>query len=147
MAMSKLHLILLGLHVFAQLFWVGSLVSITRIMGAAQGEAEAVRARLASTARHVYRTVSSPWMGVALLTGLAMIAHNTLYFRMPWFHGKLTAAIVMLALHFVIGARVRGAEAQGLNDDAARSMRGLQLGVLLAALGAVLTVVVQKNWH
>lgn len=147
-AMGKLHLVLLALHVFSLLFWVGSLVSITRVMASAEGEPEAVRARLAATARKIYRTVSSPWMGVATLAGLGMVAvMNGVYFRYGWFHGKLTAAIVMLALHFVLGSRVRAAEAGGLTDDAARSARALQLGVLAAAALAVGFVVVLKNWR
>lgn len=144
--MEKLRIILLALHVFSLLFWVGSLVSITRVMSAAEGEADAVRARLASTARKIYRAVASPWMGVATLTGFGMIGvvHGA-YFRFGWFHGKLTAAIVMLALHFVLGSKVRTAEATGLTDDIARGFRSLQLGVLACAAAAVTFVVVLKN--
>jgi putative copper export protein len=43
--MLRLHVLLLALHVFSLLFWVGSLVSITRVMAAAVGESDAVRAR------------------------------------------------------------------------------------------------------
>ncbi len=146
-AMARLHLVLLALHVFSLLFWVGSLVSITRVLAAAVGETDAVRQRLASAARKIYRAVASPWMGIATLTGVGMIVEQRgLYFRFGWFHGKLTVAIVMLALHFVLGSRVRAAEASGLTDDAARSARTLQIGVLLAAALAVVFVVVLKNW-
>lgn len=144
--MEKVRILLLALHVFSLLFWVGSLVSITRVLSAADGESDAVRARLAATARKIYRAVASPWMGVATLTGFGMIGvmHGA-YFRFGWFHGKLTAAIVMLALHFVLGARVRVAETNGLTDDIARGARTLQLGVLACAALAVGFVVVLKN--
>ena len=59
--MEKAHVALLALHVFSLLFWVGSLVSITRVLSAGDGEPEAVRARLAATARKIYRSVASPW--------------------------------------------------------------------------------------
>jgi uncharacterized membrane protein len=146
--MEKLHLALLALHVFSLLFWVGSLVSITRVMAAADGEPDAVRARLAATARKIYRSVASPWMGIATLTGLGMVAvMRGAYFRYGWFHGKLTVAIVMLALHFVLGSRVRAAESAGLTDEAARGARSLQLGVLASAALAVFFVIVLKNLH
>jgi protoporphyrinogen IX oxidase len=147
-AMQKAHLALLALHVFSLLFWVGSLVSITRVMAAAEGETDAVRARLAATARKIYRAVASPWMGVATLTGFGMIGvmHGA-YFRFGWFHGKFTVALAMLALHFVLGSRVRGAEANGLTDEAAKGARALQLGVLVCAALAVLFVIVLKNLH
>lgn len=146
--MARLHVLLLALHVFSLLFWVGSLVSITRVMAAAVGEPDAVRARLAATARKIYRAVASPWMGIATLTGLGMIGvmHGA-YFHYGWFHGKLTVAIVMLALHFVLGSRVRAAEASGLTDEAANGARAIQLGVLVSAALAVGAVIVLKNWH
>lgn len=144
--MEKAHVALLALHVFSLLFWVGSLVSITRVLSAGDGEPEAVRARLAATARKIYRSVASPWMGVATLAGLGMIAvMRGAYFHFGWFHGKLAVAIVMLALHFVLGSRVRSAESNGLTDDVARGARSLQLGVLAASALAVFFVIVLKN--
>ena len=139
------YVILLALHALSVMFWVGSLVSITRVMSSGLGEPEAVRHRLAAAARKIYRSVSSVWMGTALLSAIGMIAlMKGEHFKHGWFHGKLAAALVMLALHFVLGARVRGAEAQGLNDDTARSMRGLQVGVLVVAALAVAFVIVIK---
>lgn len=146
--MTRVHLVLLAFHVLSLLLWVGSLVSITRVLSAAQGEPEAVvRARLASVARKIYRAVASPWMGIATLTGLAMVGvARGAYFHFGWFHGKLTAALVMLGLHFMLGARVRAAEASGLTDEAAQSARGLQLAVLAVAALTVGFVVVMKSW-
>ena len=69
------------------------------------------------------------------------------YFRYGWFHGKLTVAIVMLALHFVLGSRVRGAEVSGLTDEAANGARAIQLGVLVSAALPVGAVIVLKNWR
>ncbi len=146
--MNAVQLVLLALHVLALMFWVGSLVSITRVLAAGQGDPEGgpVRARLAATARKLYRVVASPWMGVAVLTGLGMIAvaHGE-YFHHGWFHGKLAAAIAMLALHFTLGARVRTAEATGLTDETIRRVRALQLGVLVSAALAVGFIVVWKG--
>lgn len=145
--MQHVYVVLLALHVLADLLWVGSLVSITRVISSAVGEPEPTRARLAATARRIYRTVSSPWMGIALLTGLAMIGvmHGA-QFRFGWFHGKFTAALAMLGLHFALGARVRAAEASGVDEQSAGAMRALQVGVLLAAAAAVTFVIVLKGW-
>lgn len=145
--MQRVYLVLLALHVLADLLWVGSLVSITRVITSAAGEPEAARPRFAAAARRIYRTVSSPWMGIALLTGLVMIGvmHGA-QFRFGWFHGKFTAALAMLALHFVLGARVRAAEASGVDEKSAGAMRSLQVGVLLAAAAAVTFVIVLKGW-
>lgn len=137
--------VLLATHVLSLLLWIGSLVSITRVLTAGAAEEPAVQARFAALARRIYRTVSSPWMGVATLAGFAMIGvrHGEM-FRHGWWHGKFTMALVMLALHFVLGARVRAAEAAGRTDGVAPQMRLLQLGVLVTAALAVLFVMVLK---
>ena len=137
--------ILLATHVLSLLLWIGSLVSITRVVTAGVGEEPAVQARFAALARRIYRTVASPWMGIATLSGFGMVAAaRGMYFRFGWFHGKFTLALVILALHFVLGARVRAAEAAGRTDGVAPQMRALQLAVLVAAALAVGCVIVLK---
>jgi len=85
---------------------------------------------------------------LASLAGFAMIAvAKGAYFHFGWFHGKFTLALVMLALHFVLGARVRAADAAGRTDGVAPQMRVLQLGVLATAALAVICVIVLKSLH
>lgn len=141
----RLYAALLGLHVFSLTLWLGSLVSITRVLSAGAGQPDAVRAQLAHVARRIYRTVASVWMGLAVLAGVGMIgALQGQQFRFGWFHTKLTAALVLLGVHFVLGGRVRKAEAQGLSDEIAGSMRALQLAVLGLSAAAVFCAVVWK---
>ena len=111
--------ILLATHVLSLLLWIGSLVSITRVITAGAGEEPAVQAKLAALARRIYRGVASPWMGIATIAGFAMIAvAKGAYFRFGWFHGKFTVALVMLGLHFVLGARVTGTQIKGAKSKA-----------------------------
>jgi uncharacterized membrane protein len=140
--------LLLAAHVLAVIFWVGSLVSITRLLSLAKTLSGDARAKLTDGARAVYRSVSSSAMGIALLTGLGMMGVITGIFRMGWFHPKLTAALVMLALHFVLGVKVR--KAQGASDDTAyqsavASVGALQWGVVVTAALAVFAVIVLKT--
>ncbi len=140
--------ILLATHVLSLLLWIGSLVSITRVITAGVGEEPAVQAKFAALARRIYRTVASPWMGIATLAGFGMIAATKgMYFHFGWFHGKFTLALVMLALHFVLGARVRAADAAGRTDAVAPQMRLLQVAVLATAGLAVFCVIVLKSLH
>lgn len=144
----NLPITILAVHLLAVILWVGSLVSITRVLSLALDATGEARARLADAARGVYKTVSSVWMGVGLLAGVGLIAVTPGLFRMGWFHGKLTAGIVMLALHFVLGAKVRRAQMEAGDDTAFRaalaSVRGLQVGVLAAAAVAVSCVTILK---
>ncbi|MEZ4392087.1 MAG: CopD family protein [Polyangiales bacterium] len=139
---------LLAVHVLAVILWVGSLVSITRLLGVAKDLQGDARARVTDGARAVYRGVSSPWMGIALLVGLALIALTPGIFRMHWFHPKLTAALVMLALHFTLGVKVRKAQAAAGDDvayaAALSSVRALQAGIFGTAAVAVSAVTILK---
>lgn len=144
----NLPITLLAVHILSVILWVGSLVSITRVLGLALATSGEARAQLTDAARGLYRTLSSPWMGIALLAGLGLIALTPGIFRMGWFHPKLTAALVMLALHFVLGAKVRKAQSVHSDDTAFRaalaSVRGLQVGVLAVAALAVASVTLLK---
>jgi uncharacterized membrane protein len=144
----NLPITLLAVHVLAVILWVGSLVSITRVLALAAEVSGDARAKLTDGARAVYRGVSSPWMGIALLAGVGLIAVTPGIFRMGWFHPKLTAAIAMLALHFFLGVKVRKAQA-AVGDDTAfaaalSSVRGVQLGVFASAALAVSAVTILK---
>ncbi len=144
-AAMQLYPVLLGLHVLSLLLWVGGLVSITQLLAGAGSDNDAVRTALARSARGLYRSMASPWMGFALLTGLGMIgALHGEQFKHGWFHGKFTLALVMLGVHFVIGARVRRVEAQGMSDADVRWARTLQFVVLSVAAGAVFCAIVLK---
>ena len=136
--------VLLALHLLALMFWVGSLVSITRVITSAATEADAVRARLAFSARRIYRSVASPWMGVAVLTGLGLVALHRAVLHQGWFLAKLAGVLVLLVVHFRLGSGVRSAQEQGVSDSLARSTRWLQLGALATAAFTVACAVI---WH
>ncbi len=142
----RLYPALLGLHVLSITLWLGSLVSITRVLSAGNGQADAARVALAQVARRIYRTVASVWMGLAVVSGFAMVAvlHGQ-QFRHGFFHAKLTAAVLLVGAHFVIGSRVRKAESGGLTDEIASSTRGLQLAVLGTAAATIFCAVVWKG--
>ena len=156
---SVVYLVTAALHVLSLLLWIGSLVSITRVLGAADGEADAVRAKLASTARKIYRAVASPWMGIAVLTGIVLMLRypqnwqarsldmsgTRWLFKQGFWHTKLLGVVVMLALHFVLGGRVRRAEREGAPPGQAATMRGVQIGVLVTAAVIVMCIYVWRR--
>lgn len=156
---SLAYLATAALHVLSLLLWIGSLVSITRVLGAADGESDAVRAKLAATARKVYRAVASPWMGIAVLSGVVLMLRypqnwqaRTLdisgarwLFKQGFWHTKLLGVVVMLGLHFILGARVRRAEREGVPPGQAATMRAVQIGVLFTAAVIVTCIYVWRR--
>ena len=145
-AAMSLYPVLLAVHVLSLLLWVGGLVSIARLVAlAAAAESTDARGALGRSARALYRSVASPWMGFALLTGLGMIgALHGEQFKHGWFHGKFTLALVMLALHFVLGARVRRVEAQGATEADGGWARTMSLVVMALAAATVFCAIVLK---
>lgn len=135
------HGLFLVLHVLSNLVWIGSITAVGLLIAKSAAMEGAARAAVAGGARSIYRTLAAPAFGLSFIFGIALIAGNPGYFKQPWFHAKLTAALIVIALHHVIGARAKRAEAGTLSGDGAA--RVLTLVLLVAAAGAVVAVVLK----
>lgn len=100
--------ILVFVHVTANVVWIGSILAVVVVLTGRAGEL-AVRGALA---REVYRKLAAPAFGVSFLAGVIRLALDTGYYfsATKFMHGKLTFALAVIALHHVIGARVKRAE-------------------------------------
>jgi putative membrane protein len=129
--------LLLALHVMANCVWIGAIASVGWLLAAA---AKAGDRSSAVLARGLYRTIATPAFLVSFAAGLLRVLLDPSYYmHLHWFHGKVTFALVVIALHHVIGARAKRA-----SDPAGESMQagksgGILAGALLAF--AFLTVV------
>lgn len=117
-----------ALHVIADLFWVGSILSVALLLAQGPGDAR----QRGEAARLVYRAVATPAFVVAFLAGLVMLGLDpTLYFKATHFmHAKLPLALGFVGLHHALGARARKM-ADGQADSAGPAM---PLGIGAAAL-------------
>jgi putative membrane protein len=88
-------------------------------------------------ARRIHVRLAIPGFLLSFGTGAARIGLAPMaYAHLPWFHVKLTFALVVIVLHHVIGARAKRV-ARG-RVAAAAGVDFLAIGVLLCAAGAVL---------
>jgi protoporphyrinogen IX oxidase len=128
---------LVALHVFANTVWIGAIASVGWLLHSASRAADDARGSANATAAYqLYRTVATPAFVVSFLAGGARLASDAgAYMSLHWFHGKLTAAIAVIALHHVLGARARRA-ASG-SRQAGRSSAILPLATLACAFVAV----------
>jgi protoporphyrinogen IX oxidase len=125
---------LLALHVLGNVFWIGSIVAVGVLL-VAERTSVANRAR-AELALRVYSAVAMPAFIVSFLAGASRLALDlSFYFAgdLKFMHGKLTFALGVIAIHHVIGARVRRV-ANGEVPDAGPVRI---LTVILAVLAAV----------
>jgi protoporphyrinogen IX oxidase len=138
-----LHLFV-ALHVFAVTLWIGSIACVGWLVSAAAsapGEKEGATA--AELAFGLYRRAASPAFGIAFFTGLAqLLADSSTYMSLHWMHLKLTAAVAVIALHHIIGAKAR--KASSGSRQAGRSS-AILTGATLACAFVVVTVAVLKG--
>jgi putative membrane protein len=126
---------LLAAHILGNVIWVGSLLAAALLVAHAPWTAEPPE--VGRLARRIYLRLSVPSFLLSFGAGVARIAlAPKVYLHLPWFHAKLTFALVLIALHHVIGARAKRVS-QG-RVAAAAGVDFQAIAVLVCAAGAVL---------
>jgi protoporphyrinogen IX oxidase len=134
-----LRVLLVVLHVVANLVWIGSICAVALVLGGTQADSKLRGA----VALDVYKRLAVPAFVVSLAAGLVRLILDTqLYLVVTKFmHPKLTLALAVIALHHVIGARAKRM-ASGQRADA--GPMALLSGVLVVcAAGAAFLALVK----
>lgn len=119
---------LIVLHVTANMVWIGSIAAVGWLVTAVSRQ-ESVTGEGAVLARSLYLRVATPAFAASLVFGASRLALDPAYYmHLHWFHAKLTAVLVVVALHHVIGGKAR--------KVAAGSMQAGRTGAIL--VGALL---------
>src|SRR5882762_3961769 len=144
--MITLALALVSLHLFANLLWVGSISVVAWLVFVATDVPKApstpgaleqafkvdYRTTAAELARTIYLRFATPAFGLSFLFGVGRLAMDPgTYMHMHWFHAKLAAALGVIALHHVIGARAKRLAAGSMQ---ARGTSAILFGALLACV-------------
>ena len=135
----------LTLHVAANLLWIGSIASVGWLLHAAGKAATPDAAKaIGELAASIYRGLATPAFGVSFVFGLARLAsHADFYMKAHWFHGKLSFALVVIALHHVIGARAKRAAAGSVQPGGASAT--LSVALVGAAFVTVLFAIYKTD--
>jgi putative membrane protein len=134
-------ILLVALHVMANLIWIGSIACVGWLTAAAARQEDGGRGRVvAEMAYGLYRRVAVPaFIASFLCGGLRLALDAGTYMRLHWFHGKLTFALVVIALHHVIGGKARRAASGSM--QAGKSSAILVGALLVCAFGSVVFVI------
>lgn len=131
---------LVFVHVLAVVVWIGSILSVGALLAHAGSTAESAEAKgFAAASAFVYRRLAVPAFGVAFLAGVCRLGLDAgTYMHAHWFHGKLTMALTVIALHHVIGAKAKKAHTGSMQS--AKSGGILFVALLCASTLTVLLV-------
>ena len=144
MAWLPLPTALVAAHVVADLVWIGSILSAALLLSASPFMADP--AEPGALARRIYTRLSVPAFLVAFGTGAGRIALFPMaYAHLPWMHVKLTLALVVIALHHMIGGRAKRAAGGQVRAASGAGLLGLLL-FLFAGGAAVLGVAKGLPW-
>ncbi|MGH7271106.1 MAG: CopD family protein [Polyangiaceae bacterium] len=128
---------LVSLHVAANVVWIGALLAVSLLLSRSAGaSADAGTKEAGVLARVVHVRLAVPAFVTSFAAGSGVIAlAPMLYAKLPWFHAKLTLALIVIAVHHVIGSRAK--RAAGGDRAAGRGAVVLGAVVFACATGAV----------
>jgi putative membrane protein len=125
----------------ANIVWIGSLLSVAALLSDSGKTTDP--ATSAKLARRTYLHLSVPAFLVSLICGLVVLTTSaSLYFHAPWMHAKLTLAVVVIALHHVLGARARRAA----GGQAAAALGARKLALAIFACSACVVWLAVTRW-
>lgn len=135
------------LHIVANVLWIGSICGVAVVLAGprpgSQGPAAASDPKVRGELAHrLYLALAAPAFAAAFLLGISrLVLDASYYLKQPWMHIKLTLAVIVIALHHVIGARAK----KMAHGEAESPGPALVLAVVLAlaAAGAAYAVYLQ----
>jgi putative membrane protein len=97
-----------ALHLIGIVIWMGSLLTLSRILGFhVQEDPATVQPRFSNFEKRMYRFVATPGLVLALGAGLYRFASFVeVYRKQPWMHAKLTLVALVVILHVVLGMQI-----------------------------------------
>jgi putative membrane protein len=126
-----------ALHVLSNLVWIGSIASAGWLTGAASRQEDpVVRKVVGELGYRLYKRAAVPAFVSSFAFGLArLLSDPKTYMRLHWFHGKLTFALAVIAIHHVIGAKARKTAAGSMHSGESSAI--LVGALLVCAFGTV----------
>lgn len=91
------------LHVLFVFVWVGTLLTLTRLLGYLVKEPQPVQERMIKIIRRVYLFVDLPSMILTVIFGIVLLIFKDINWKAPWLHMKLTLAFLLIVCDVVTG--------------------------------------------
>jgi protoporphyrinogen IX oxidase len=101
----RMDIVLVWLHVVGNLVWIGSILAVGAAIVSPFGDPR-TRGQIAT---RIYLRLAVPAFLVSFVCGAARLLMDPRYYLKEhhWMHGKLLFALIVIALHHVIGGRAK----------------------------------------
>jgi putative membrane protein len=134
-----LRVLLVVLHVIANLVWIGSIAAVALVLSGGRGDSK-LRGEIGLD---LYRKLAVPAFVASFAAGLIRLLLDTQLYLVvtKYMHPKLTLALVVIALHHVIGARAKRMAAGTKTEPGPVGVLAALL--VVCAAGAALLVLVK----
>jgi protoporphyrinogen IX oxidase len=126
-------------HVFGVVFWVGSLLLITRVMALVPDEVGVAKERIIVLARRLLVAGANTGAAVTIIFGILAVVAEPGVLARGWLHLKLFLVLLMLLIHLRLYQRIRALEEAPL-DATRREFSILHGLVSLLLLGTLMLV-------
>jgi putative membrane protein len=129
-------------HIFGVVFWVGSLLLISRVMALVAYEVGVAKERIIVLARRLLLVSANTGAAVTMIFGILAVAAEPGVLARGWLHLKLLLVLLMLVVHFRLYQRIRAIEEAPL--EATRREFSIMHGLVSLLLLGILMLVFLK---
>ncbi len=128
-------------HLLCLFVWIGSLLTLTRLLGYVAKEEGAVKEKILKIMRRMYLLVDVPAMCLSITSGWVLFVLKKMDFSHGWLHMKLTMAFFLICCDVIAGRAILKKR---------ESRRGVRYKVLhgvtaLMLIGLLTAVYIVKN--
>ena len=134
--------LVLALHIFGVIFWMGGLLMITSLLARVPEEVGLPKERILGAARSLFESMINLGAAMSIILGLLLIMMDPSVLRHGWLHAKLLMVALLLFYHVRFYRRIKFLE----NNQSQSSRREFRVihGMVSALLIAILMLTVIK---
>ena len=130
-------------HLIGLVFWVGSLLILTRILAVHTQETSVeARAVLSRLEMRLFKGFTHPGAALMVITGIMLVSQDPYYLRQNWLHFKLLLVVILIALDLRVYFRAKAFQA-GKIQLTHRECMTLHGFIALVFFGIVILVLVK----
>ena len=134
--------VVIALHIFGVVFWLGSLLVIATLLGLVPEEVGVAKERFIVATRRLFDVGCNVGAAVTVGLGILLVLLEPEVLRHGWFHLKLLLVVIVLLLHVRLYRRIAALE----NEPASATRREFAIlhGIVSLLLLAILVLAIAK---